>query len=189
MASSLIGPNASRWQTLRKIVSAADTPKTVYQASDFDATLRSKGEGCNGMSRMIVRAYGTDAASETATLTLSGWMGDSDKTDHGPGIILWKGELTTGTITWAETGRTYDLADKGFPGTTTWFEVSDWNTGVAGGGNLSQSTELADNSMSVLLLNTLGCTRIVAEVSAIAGGNPQMSSIALIWRPASMEGV
>lgn len=188
MAESMIGPYANRWQVARH-TTTADTLLTVYEPSDFSATVKDKSFGCSGLSRVLLRAFGTDTENDTATVTISGWMGEGNSLDHGPGCVLWKGQVLLGAITWASPDKTYDFGRKErFPSTTTWFEVDTWNSAVAGGGNLSLSTVLTGNSHAMLLLNTLGYTRILVEVSDMDGAN-QINVISILWRPASLEAV
>lgn len=124
-----------------------------------------------GAEAIMLRAFGTDAANETADLRITGWSAPRAANGVGPPLILWAGQVVLGANTFTEV-----VLNAGRGGNANWetqayYEADTFNPAAgAVQSNLSDSESLAiADKHSVLILPTLGCQRILAEASVKDG--------------------
>lgn len=134
-------------------------------------------------SAILLRGFGKNAENETVTCQIVGWMGRQEQLDAtGFGHEIWNGQLSLG----AETGS-FTPNDDGKWGTAdaTWFEVDLWDSAASGGFNTVQAVTFFGGDQSVLLLPTLGYSRLQMTITNMAG----MAEFGCLWRGASKEGI
>lgn len=172
----------TQWQTARASIVAADTPLTNYKPTDLTDAVRAKMFGIHPATAILLRAFGVGAATNSATIIISGWMRPGGKFGSGPGHRLWRGNVVLGSKSLA--GELPNNDKKWLAG--TYLEASDWDPTLGSGYDPTVATEVAvANQEAVLLLPTLGYTDILIEAAALT----TLTNIGLLWRPALTGGV
>lgn len=170
------------WRTWgRGIISSDDTLLTNYKPSEYDA---SKAIAVYPDTAIAARVYGRDTDNDTATLVISGWMDDGVAGGAGPGMVLWRGQVTLGAITFTEKPND----DEHWNATAAWFEVDTYDTSVTNGSNASSAIVQGGGNHSVLIVPTLGFVRLMFHVIDLGGAN-EMTELGILWRPCSKAGV
>lgn len=167
------------WRTTR-VITANDTFITDFKPGNFVA---AKAIGINA-SAVMLQGWGKNAALETVTMRVSGWMDQGRSVGGGPGTVLWRGLLTLGTNNIAAA----PLDDKGkWDSAGDWFEVQTFDSTVTSGNNLASATVLSETTpqSSLLILPTLGYMNLMFEFTGVAG----VAEIGILLREISMDGV
>jgi hypothetical protein len=135
-------------------------------------------------SALLLRAFGTDAAAETCTLTVSLWSPVLNAQQiFGPGLLAWKGQLTLGAKNVG--GGTSQEPFPGWVKATTWYEVDSWNSGVSGGINAVGASIYTGVNMQALYLPLLGARWAMLHFSNMGG----MAKVGLAGLSLTHEGV
>jgi hypothetical protein len=164
--------NVLAWRTWR-VVTTEDTLLTTYDASQFVSTSAIHPHPHTGVA---LRALGKASATNTATVSISGWMDGA--TARGPGQSLWKGTLTLGSL--AVTGTI--IPDGKWSG--SWKEVTTWVDTV----NACDATVASGGDQAMLILPTLAYSSLMLEIGDLDGAG-EMTELGIMWRPVTMNGV
>lgn len=168
------------WKTwTRGIVSSDDSLLTKFKPSEFAV---AKAVAVYPDTAIALRIYGRDTNNDTATIVISGWMDPDTRSGVGAGQVLWKGMVTLGSITFTEK----PLNDSRWNKDSAWFEVDTWDSST--GSNASSSIVQSGGNQSILIMPTLGYTRLMLEVADL-GGAGEMTELGVLFRPVSKDGV
>ena len=172
-----------QWR-MGRFTDAADSALTDYKASEFSTLLR-QGRILNVAhhAAIAMRAWGQGTSGNVNQIVLVGWMSLNTKTGCGPGQKLWKGNLVLGTHELDENPTAHGEWTKGVAG-SSFYEMSDWDSSVAGGYDITGSVELQTAQQSLLLLPTLGYPFLSLEVPTLGSTN-----MGILFRGASKGGI
>lgn len=177
------------WEIARYLgAGVEDTPLTEYDVAEFTISVAERCVQASPITAILLRAFGTDAQNETASLMISGFMAapTEKRNNPGPGFRLWSGVLTTGNRQY--TTRPHPKFEA-LSGGAKWFEVDTWDTTAGFTRVTTQELGAADNE-KILVLPTLGFTHILFELfnkDGVTGS--EMSRCGILWRPAILDEV
>lgn len=166
------------WQPGR-VVDANDTEITNYKPSAF---VFAKALPVFPYSLIRMRVFGTTSGG-TTQFKISGWMENAQR-GTGPGLVLWKGTTTLGTVNYGEVPL---AGPKALFSGTAWYEGATMTTIGGGEHNAGQGVVIGDGTLqAMLLLPTLGFSRLLVEILSGATGGAKRG---FIWHGLSSEGI
>ena len=190
----MIYAGTSPWRTWR--VMDGEDAATLPAASDYTPAKLGVGGYASGIEAKVIagvpattiglRAWGQGGDNFTGQIQIAGYM---DKSDPGPGQILWGGTLTAGAVTATYVPITDDALHGGtsrWGAAAAWFEIDTWNPTVS---NACQAQVLSGSAQAMLVLPTLGYNTLLLESAFLKTEATEIDVLGIAWRPLDYEGV
>ncbi|MFM9966690.1 MAG: hypothetical protein ACKV2Q_36420 [Planctomycetaceae bacterium] len=182
-----MNPKPRQWTTWR-VRTTDDTSIVVFTQAGLAAALAladgaNKLRGVYPFSTVVIRVFGKNAASLTGWLQITGWGDNQKGKGRGPGTLLWRGEVTTGSLVFDQA----PLDDGKWTSAGNWYAVNNFNSG--GGTNFCAATELSDADQAELYIPTLLLPNLMLEMKPNNGHATPMTEMGVMFRCVGDNGI